>query len=89
MSEPRGIPLVPLAFAACCVPLLWIVVQYFTVGLGANPIYQFVKVMRDATYLLVWPSALTMLAVVAWSSASFLIGWAVFRRFGATVSEEL
>jgi ABC-2 type transport system permease protein len=55
----------------------------------ANPIYLFVKAMRDATYSLVWPSALMFLGMVLWAAGSFFVGWAVFRRFGATVSEEL
>jgi sulfoxide reductase heme-binding subunit YedZ len=30
--------LVPAAFAACCVPLIWLGVQFATGGLGANPV---------------------------------------------------
>lgn len=30
--------LVPLAFAAACVPAAWLAEQYFTGGLGANPV---------------------------------------------------
>ena len=45
---PRGLRLEPAAFAACCVPLLWLGVQAFTVGFGADPIAQ---VLNDLGYV--------------------------------------
>ena len=68
MSEPRGIPLVPLAFAACCVPLLWIVVQYFTVGLGANPIE---TLLNDFGYL----AFVLLVLTLACTPMQILFGW--------------
>ncbi len=56
---------------------------------NANPIYQFVKVMRDATYLLQWPSLASIAYIVVSSFTSFGLGWMVFRRYGERVSEAL
>lgn len=54
-----------------------------------NPMNQFVKSMRDVTYLERWPSVPTLANITASAIVMFLLGWFVFRRFGATVSEEL
>ena len=49
--------LVPVAFAACCLPLLWIALQFATDGLGANPIE---AVLNDLGYTAFVLLALTL-----------------------------
>ena len=58
---------VRLAFAACCVPALWLVVQFFTVGLGANPVE---ALLNDLGYIAFVLLALTL----ACTPAQILLG---------------
>jgi len=60
--------LVPLAFAACCVPALWLVVQFFTVGFGADPIAVLLNDLGYITFVLL---ALTL----ACTPAQIVLGW--------------
>ncbi len=53
--------LVPLAFAACCVPALWLIVQFFTVGFGADPIS---VLLNDLGYI-----------TFACTPAQIVLGW--------------
>jgi sulfoxide reductase heme-binding subunit YedZ len=60
--------LLPAAFAACCVPLLWLAFQFFTGGLGANPIE---ALLNDLGY-----TAFVLLALtLACTPAQVLLGW--------------
>ena len=54
-----------------------------------NPLTQFVAWSRDAFYLLVWPSALSFLAVIGVSLVTFVVGSALFTRKARNVIEEL
>ena len=57
-----------LAFAACCVPLLVIAAQFFTVGLGADPV---AALLNDLGYI-----AFTLLVLtLACTPAQMLLGW--------------
>ena len=56
---------------------------------AANPMNQFVKAMRACTYLSRWPSVGSLAILTATAAASYMTGWAIFRKFGANVSEEL
>ena len=60
--------LVPGAFAACCVPLLWLAFQLLTSGLGANPIE---ALLNDLGYIAFVLLALTL----ACTPAQILLGW--------------
>jgi sulfoxide reductase heme-binding subunit YedZ len=60
--------LVPLAFAACCLPLPWLAVQYATGGLGRNPVE---ALLNDLGY-----TAFVLLALtLACTPAQLLLGW--------------
>jgi len=60
--------LLPAAFAACCVPLPWLAFQFFTGGLGANPIE---ALLNDLGY-----TAFVLLALtLACTPAQVLLGW--------------
>ncbi len=60
--------LVPAAFAACCVPLLWLALQLAIGGLGANPVE---ALLNDLGY-----TAFTLLALtLACTPAQQLLGW--------------
>ncbi len=54
-----------------------------------NPLTQFVAWSRDAFYLLVWPSAMSFLAVIGVSLVTFVVGSASFTRKARNVIEEL
>ena len=60
--------LVPLAFAACCVPAVWLAVQFFTVGFGADPIAVLLNDLGYITFVLL---ALTL----ACTPAQIVLGW--------------
>ena len=60
--------LVPLAFAASCMPAVWIVVQYFRGGLGANPVE---ALLNDLGYITFVFLALTL----ACTPLQLLLGW--------------
>jgi ABC-2 type transport system permease protein len=62
---------------------------FIQVAVAINPIHHFVRAMRDAVYLLQWPSPVDLLTLVGFAAGTFFAGWIVFRRFGDTVSEEL
>jgi sulfoxide reductase heme-binding subunit YedZ len=57
--------LVPIAFAAACLPALWFPAAYFTVGLGANPIDELLNGLGYVTFVfLVMTLACTPLQIV-------------------------
>jgi ABC-type polysaccharide/polyol phosphate export permease len=56
---------------------------------GLNPLTQFVGIMRDILYGLEAPSLRHLAALALASFTTFGVGWAVFRRFGARLSEEI
>lgn len=60
--------LVPLAFAASCLPALFIAGQFFTVGLGANPVE---ALLNDLGYVAFVFLALTL----ACTPAQVVLGW--------------
>lgn len=60
--------IVPLAFAAGCLPAIWLLVQFFTVGFGANPIE---TLLNDLGYVAFVLLALTL----ACTPAQILLGW--------------
>ena len=60
--------LVPLAFAACCVPLLWLALQFATHGLGANPIEALLNALGYTAFVL-------LVLTLACSPAQILLGW--------------
>ena len=60
--------LVPLAFAAACVPAVWLGVQYLTIGLGANPVEALLNGLGYITFVFL---ALTL----ACTPAQILLGW--------------
>jgi ABC-type polysaccharide/polyol phosphate export permease len=55
----------------------------------ANPLTQFVGAARDIFYLEQVPSTARILGLVVSSVATFCVGWAIFARGAADVSEEL
>jgi sulfoxide reductase heme-binding subunit YedZ len=59
---------VPLAFAACCVPALFLLVQFLTVGFGADPI---AVLLNDLGYIAFVLLALTL----ACTPAQIMLGW--------------
>jgi sulfoxide reductase heme-binding subunit YedZ len=60
--------LVPLSFAACCLPLLWLAVQFERGALGPNPIE---ALLNDLGY-----TAFVLLALtLACTPAQILFGW--------------
>lgn len=60
--------LVPLAFAAACVPAAWLAAQYFRGGLGANPVE---ALLNDLGYTAFVFLALTL----ACTPAQIVLGW--------------
>ncbi len=60
--------LVPLAFAAACLPAAWFAAQYFTGGLGANPVEALLNGLGYVTFVLL---SLTL----ACTPAQILLGW--------------
>ena len=58
----------PLSFAACCVPLPWLAVDYLRGGFGANPIE---TLLNDLGYIAFVLLALTL----ACTPAQILLGW--------------
>lgn len=60
--------LLPAAFAACCTPLLWLALQFFTSGLGANPIEALLNSLGYTAFVLL---ALTL----ACTPLQVLFGW--------------
>jgi ABC-2 type transport system permease protein len=58
-------------------------------AVAINPLNHFVESMRSSVYALQWPSAIEMLILLAFSFGTFLLGWAVFHRFGSRISEEI
>ena len=60
--------LVPLAFAACCVPAVWLGVQGLTAGFGANPIE---AVLNELGYIAFVLLALTL----ACTPAQIVLKW--------------
>jgi sulfoxide reductase heme-binding subunit YedZ len=60
--------IVPLAFAACCVPLLWLVFSFLTGRFGANPVE---TLLNDLGYIAFVLLALTL----ACTPAQILFGW--------------
>jgi methionine sulfoxide reductase heme-binding subunit len=60
--------LVPVAFAVCCTPLLWLGVQLFTSGLGPNPIEALLNSLGYVAFVLL---ALTL----ACTPAQIVLGW--------------
>jgi len=59
---------VPAAFAACCLPLLWLAVQFAIGGLGPNPIEELLDDLGYTAFVLL---ALTL----ACTPAQLLLGW--------------
>jgi ABC-2 type transport system permease protein len=62
---------------------------FIQIAVAINPLYHFVRVIRDSVYLLVWPSAAEMAVLVGFSIGTFLLGWLVFHHFGNRISEEI
>ena len=60
--------LVPAAFAACCLPLLWFGSQLALGGLGANPVQALLDDLGYTAFVLL---ALTL----ACTPAQMLLGW--------------
>jgi sulfoxide reductase heme-binding subunit YedZ len=60
--------LVPIAFAACCVPAIWLGVQALTVGFGADPIAVLLNDLGYITFVLL---ALTL----ACTPAQIVLKW--------------
>jgi ABC-type polysaccharide/polyol phosphate export permease len=56
---------------------------------AANPLTQFVGAARDIFYLEQVPSTARILGLVVSSVLTFCVGWAIFARGAADVSEEL
>lgn len=68
-SKARARPaLVPLAFAACCVPALWLLVQFFTVGFGADPI---AELLNDLGYI----AFVLLVLTLACTPLRIVLGW--------------
>jgi sulfoxide reductase heme-binding subunit YedZ len=59
---------VPAAFAACCLPLLWLAVELAIGGLGPNPIEELLNDLGYTAFVLL---ALTL----ACTPAQLLLGW--------------
>jgi ABC-type polysaccharide/polyol phosphate export permease len=55
----------------------------------ANPLTQFVDAARDLLYLLDAPSGLQALGITVLSATTFVVGWLVFHRKAAELTEEL
>ncbi len=55
----------------------------------ANPINQFVSAMREAVYLLEWPSLSRWLTLLGLSLGTFCLGWWFFARNSMRLSEDL
>lgn len=53
-----------------------------------NPVALFVEISRDASYFLQVPLWNRFLAAMAWSIATFVIGWIFFRHQSMAISEE-
>jgi methionine sulfoxide reductase heme-binding subunit len=67
--------LVPLAFVACCLPLLWVVVQYLRGALGRNPIEEAIDDLGYIAFvLLAMTLACTPLQIV------FKLKWPILLR---------
>jgi sulfoxide reductase heme-binding subunit YedZ len=60
--------LVPLSFAACCVPLLWLAAQFALGELGANPVEALLDGLGYTAFVLL---ALTL----ACTPAQLVLGW--------------
>jgi methionine sulfoxide reductase heme-binding subunit len=60
--------LVPLSFAACCLPLLWFAAQFASGNLGANPVEALLDGLGYTAFVLL---ALTL----ACTPAQLLFGW--------------
>jgi sulfoxide reductase heme-binding subunit YedZ len=60
--------LVPLAFAACCVPLPWLALQFASGGLGRNPVE---ALLNDLGYVAFVLLALTL----ACTPLQIVLGW--------------
>ena len=60
--------LVPLAFAAACLPAAWFAAQFFMGGLGANPVEALLNGLGYVTFIFL---ALTL----ACTPAQILLGW--------------
>ena len=60
--------LLPVAFAACCLPLVWLAWQFVTGGLGANPIE---ALLNDLGYFAFVLLALTL----ACTPLQIVLGW--------------
>jgi methionine sulfoxide reductase heme-binding subunit len=60
--------LLPVAFAACCLPLIWLAWQFVTGGLGANPIE---ALLNDLGYFAFVLLALTL----ACTPLQIVLGW--------------
>ena len=59
---------VPLAFAACCVPLLWLGVSYLVAGFGPDPIAVLLNDLGYITFVL-------LVLTLACTPAQVLLGW--------------
>jgi ABC-type polysaccharide/polyol phosphate export permease len=57
--------------------------------LALNPLTQFVDITRTVLYELRVPSLRQLIGLGAVSAVSFLGGWAVFRRYGRHLSEDM
>ncbi|MCA1829374.1 MAG: sulfite oxidase heme-binding subunit YedZ [Myxococcales bacterium] len=60
--------IVPLAFAACCVPAIWLGVQAVTVGFGANPVEALLNDLGYVTFVL-------LATTLACTPAQILFKW--------------
>ena len=60
--------LVPLSFAACCVPAVWLLAQFFTVGLGANPVE---ALLNDLGYI----AFVLLVLTLACTPLQIVLGW--------------
>jgi sulfoxide reductase heme-binding subunit YedZ len=60
--------LVPLSFAACCVPLLWLAAQLALGALGANPVEALLDGLGYTAFVL-------LLLTLACTPAQLLFGW--------------
>jgi len=54
-----------------------------------NPMVGFVELFRDVLYDVTMPDLSTLAYVTAWSVASLIAGYALFRRFEGRLAEEL
>jgi sulfoxide reductase heme-binding subunit YedZ len=60
--------LLPAAFAACCLPLLWLAAQLVTGGLGANPVE---ALLNDLGYI----AFVLLVLTLACTPAQIVFGW--------------